>query len=257
MQDYLDATWQTALQQNGLDSFDRLWECTVQWFEEPNRRRNGWSGVSRCELVWPDGEKRACFLKRQENHNTFSWLHPLRGIPTFVREFRHIRHYRDCGVPTLHPVYFATRNLDGHARAILITEELTGFVALDAWLAGTHRPLAQRRACLRSVADLSRGMHRHGIQHNCFFPKHVFVHASGKDSIESRVIDLEKSRWRPWWVTCALRDLDSLNRHSAGWSRTDRLRFLLFYLRRERLDGFGRWLWRRLAARWVKKAVRM
>lgn len=256
MHDYLDTTWQAALQRNGLDGFDKIWECEAQWFEEPNRRRNGWSGVSRCELAWSDGEKHACFLKRQENHNTFSWRHPLRGVPTFAREFRHIRRYRACGVPTLQPVYFATRSLEGNSRAILITEELTGFVALDAWLASAHPSIRQRRACIRSVADLLRAMHRHGIQHNSFFPKHVFVRASGEDNIESRVIDLEKSRWRPWWVTCALRDLDTLNRHSAGWSRTDRLRFLMSYLRMERLNRFGKWLWRHLAARQAKKAKR-
>jgi hypothetical protein len=254
MQDYLDATWQTALQRNGLDSFDKLWACDAQWFEEPNRRRNGWSGVARCELTWPDGEKRAYFLKRQENHNTFSWLHPLRGIPTFVREFRHIRRYRACEVPTLQPVYFATRNQEGNARAILITAELTGYVALDAWLASALPPLALRRACIRSVADLLHGMHRHGIQHNCFFPKHVFVRATGDNRIEARVIDLEKSRWRPLAITCALRDIDTLNRHSQEWSRTDRLRFLMAYLGIEHTNAFAKWLWQRLVARQKRKS---
>jgi hypothetical protein len=253
MQDYIDPTWQAILTHNRLADFDTLWKLEAGWFEEPNQRRNGWSGVSRIELALPDGGTAAIFLKRQENHNTFSWRHPLRGVPTFLREFRRIMHYRACGIATLDPVYFAARVCAGKSRAILATRELTGFVPLDGWLAAAPRSRPLRRACLSAVARLLRDMHRHGIQHNCFFPKHVFVRAAADGSVAAHVIDLEKSRWRPLSLLCALRDMDTLNRYTTGWSRTDRLRFLLAYLGSPRMTARAKWLWRRLAARQDKK----
>jgi len=253
MQDYLDAGWAPVLAANKLGDFAALWALDAPWFETPNRRRNGWSGVSQLELAAPDGTSRTVFLKRQEDHNTFSWRHPLRGEPTFARELRHIRHYRRCGIPTLTPIYFAARQIEGHARAILATEALTGFAALDAWLAATPRSRPARLACIDPIARLLHTMHRHGIQHNCFLPKHVFVRVDDQGSVEARVIDLEKSRWRPLALFCALRDLDTFNRYCHGWRRTERLRFLLAYLGAAQLTPYAKWLWRRLAARSAKK----
>lgn len=254
MQDYLDEAWRATLARHGLADFEGLWHLEAPWFEEPNRRRNGWSGVARLDFGQPGAAAVVVFLKRQENHNTFSWRHPLRGIPTLLREFRHIMHYRACQVPTLEPVFFAARTVAGKSRAILVTQGLTGFLPLDHWLAeDAPRPLGQRRTCLVAVARLLSSMHRHGIQHNCFFPKHVFVRAAANNTMEARVIDLEKSRWRPLALPCALRDLDTLNRHSPGWSRTDRMRFLLTYLGSKRMTPYGKWLWRRLVARAARK----
>ena len=106
---------------------------------------------------------------------------------------------------------------------------------------------------LEAVATLLRDMHAHGIQHNCFFPKHVFVRVDADGSVEARVIDLEKSRWRPSKVVCAIRDLYTLNYHSQMWSRSDRLWFFKSYLQIERLTPFAKWLWRTVAARSDRK----
>ena len=112
MKDFINERWRPILAHNGLTSFDALWKLKADWFEEPNQRRGGWSGVSRCELALPGGGMRAVFLKRQENHKARLWTHPLRGAPTFLREFRHIQHYRACGIPTLEPVYFAMHKVE-------------------------------------------------------------------------------------------------------------------------------------------------
>ena len=71
--------------------------------------------------------------------------------------------------------------------------------------------------------------------------------------VEARVIDLEKSRWRPSKVVCAIRDLYTLNYHSQMWSRSDRLWFFRSYLQLERLTPFAKWLWRTIAARSGRK----
>lgn len=256
-QDYINGSWRSILAYNNLSDFDSLWKLEAAWFEEPNHRRGGWSGVSRCELAIPGGGSRAIFLKRQENHGTPSLRHPIRGVPTFSREFKRIMEYRSKGVPTLEPVYFAMRNVGKDQRAILITEELTGFVSLEDrvqdWLKVGAPPRPLRQRILKAVAALLQGMHAHGIRHSCFFPKHVFVRLNDDDSVEARVIDLEKSRWRPFKTLCAMRDLYSLSRFSSFWSRTDRMLFFKEYLNIPHLTPYAKWLWRNVEARSVKK----
>ena len=48
MKDYVDERWRPIMTYNGLPDFDALWRLDAQWFEEPNRRRGGWSGTARC-----------------------------------------------------------------------------------------------------------------------------------------------------------------------------------------------------------------
>jgi hypothetical protein len=257
MDDFVAGHWRSILAHNGLLDFDALWQLEAAWFEEPNRRRGGWSGVARCELDLPGGGKRAVFLKRQQNHGTFSWRHPVHGVPTFQREFRKIMHYQACGIPTLDPVYFAVRRIGKDQRAILVTEELSGFVSMEDrvrdWLKNGAPTRPVRLRFLRAVADLLRQMHARGIQHNCFFPKHVFTRMNPDSSVEARVIDLEKSRWRPSSTVCARRDLYSLTGQSLNWSRTDRLWFFKTYLGIARLTPYAKWLWRHVEARSLKK----
>jgi hypothetical protein len=257
MTDFVNERWRPILAHNGLSDFDALWKLETEWFEAPNQRRGGWSGVARCELALPEGGKRAIFLKRQQNHGTFSWKHPISGMPTFLREFRRIMHYRACGIPTLEPVYFAMRRVGKDQRAILATEELAGFVSMEdrvqRWLkeGAPARPI--RRRYLKAVAALLRDMHEHGIQHNCFFPKHVFSRMNPDGSVDVRIIDLEKSRWRPSKTVCAKRDLYSLARPSLCWSRSDRLWFFMSYLQIDRLTPYAKWLWRHIESRSIRK----
>jgi hypothetical protein len=257
MKDFLRREWSEILSLNGLNDFDTLWNLDAPWFEPPNQRRGGWSGVSRCEVAAPSGEKLGLFLKRQENHKTFSWRHPIKGIPTFLREFQRITQYQACEIPALEPVYFAMRTTGNGHRAILMTEELSGFSSLEnhvqGWLKSGAPPSKLRRNIVAAIARSTRRIHECRIQHNCYYPKHIFVRVNPDASADVRVIDLEKSRWRPFSLFCTLRDLDTLNRHSPNWSRGDRLRFFKIYLRTERLTPYARWLWRRLAVRSISK----
>jgi hypothetical protein len=258
MQDYINERWQPILAYNGLSDFESLWKLEAPWFEEPNHRRGGWSGVSRYELKLPEGGCGAVFLKRQENHGTPSLMHPVRGIPTFFREFKRIMNYRSKGIPTLEPVYFASRMAGKDQRAILITEELTGFISLEdrvqSWLKEGAPNRQIRRSILKSIAVLLQDMHAHGIRHSCFFPKHVFIRLNADGTVDARVIDLEKSRWRPSKTQCAMRDLYSLSRFSSCWSGSDRLWFFKQYLGIERLTPYAKWLWRNIEKRSVKKS---
>jgi hypothetical protein len=255
--DFINENWRAVLEHHGLADFDALWDYQVEWFEEPNRRRGGWSGVARCEFEDPAGGMRSVFLKRQENHNCKSFLRPGRGIPTFHREFNNINHYRKNGVPTLEPVFFAYRIEPGKQRCILVTEELTGFTPLDKlveqWQQQEPPTREIRLAVLDAVIDLTRRMHDRHIQHNCFCPKHLFIRPLSPDKAEARVIDLEKSKWSPFRTWCASRDLYMLNYQSQWWSNRDRLRFFIKCQHLSRLTPAAKKMWRKIALRTYSK----
>ncbi|MGB5717250.1 MAG: lipopolysaccharide kinase InaA family protein, partial [Gammaproteobacteria bacterium] len=135
MQDYSANDWPAMAAANGLDSFESIWALDIGWFEEPNQRRGGWSGVSRMEVEYPDGHREGIFIKRQQNHNTFSWWSPFKGISTFRREFQNLMMLHDVGVPTLEVLYFAERGVADDRRAILVSRELTGYASLEDCMA--------------------------------------------------------------------------------------------------------------------------
>lgn len=251
MKDYFPDKWRQILRHNHLDTFESLWELEAGWFEPPNKRRGGWSGVSRCELELPGGGKTAVFLKRQENHITRTLQHPF-GMPTFLREMANILLFKQAGVPALEPVFFAVRKVDGDLRAILCTEALDNYEPLEKlvsrWSEQGWPERAERRRLMQAVAQVMRQMHARKIQHNCFYPKHIFVRFDGAQ-INVRIIDLEKAKVRIVRRFAAFRDLYTLNRHSQSWPRTERLMFFLMYLGLQRLNQDAKKLWRSIARR--------
>ncbi len=255
LKEYSPDKWREILRHNNLDSFDHLWSLDADWFEPPNERRGGWSGVSRCELEAPEGGKVGVFLKRQENHITRTISHPF-GMPTFAREMQNILIFKEASVPALEPVYFAVRKPGGDLRAILCTEALDGYEPLEnmveRWSTDGWPSKEKRLRLMEAVANVMSRMHEHKIQHNCFYPKHIFVRIDEND-IRVRIIDLEKAKVRILSRFATFRDLYTLNRHSQSWSRTDRVRFFLLYLNRQRLDQDAKALWRRIAKRMKAK----
>lgn len=241
MQAFIAKKWKKFLRKQHLDNFDAWWKFKADWFEEPNERRGGWSGVSRIELHKADGKPVAFFLKRQQEHTTRTWRHPIKGILTFEREAENILACKEAGVPALELVLFEQKVIDGKRCAVLET------VALDDYSELTYiKDKQQRRAIIRACADTVRRLHKAKLQHNCLYPKHIFVRLAG-DKAEARLIDLEKTKRVRNRRKAMLRDLDSLNRHAEDWSRTDKLRFLLDYIGNDKVNDNVRALWHTLA----------
>lgn len=215
---------------------DALWRWPGDPVEPPNTGRGGRSEVLRIAL--PGG---AAYLKRQSGHTARSWRAPLRGEATLAREARMLRRAARAGVGTPPVLYFHAAHDAGHA-AVLLTVALDGFAPPDP-----HTPRAQRHAQLRAAGRALARLHRAWLQHGALYPKHLLMAPAGA-GFDVRLLDFEKARRRPP-VLAARRDLDSLNRHAPGWSRTDRLRFLLAWCGHARLNRRGRRLWRQLARR--------
>lgn len=239
VREYLDKNWRAILEGNRAGNFEQLWQLDLDnWFEPPNQRRGGWSGVTRTELTLPDGGKVGVFIKRQENHGYRSWQNLFRLSATFEREFLNLRQFGAQGISTLEPIYFGQRKIDGKLRAILITKELAGYQPFDA--AGyqpiTNIDLPRRKRIFASVGAALRHLHANHIQHNCLYLKHIFVRENPDGSVDTRLIDMEKAKLRPLQHFIAIRDLYSMHRRAEGWSHTDRLRLFLAYRQEARLS---------------------
>ena len=253
---YMAIDWREILAFNQLDSFESLWQLDADWFEEPNQRRGGWSGVSRVVLALPEGGEVAVFLKRQENHLRKTRAHPFRGIPTFRAEIENILRLRELHIPTMEPVYYAERNADKGWQCILVTNELTGYQPLDKaiehWYAqGWDKYSAERKSILVTAASACARLHKYRLVHMALHAKHLFVN---RETTTVCFIDLEKMRSSWTSKRAMLRDLDSLNRHAYRLSRTDRLRFLLTYFDVPEVNAEIRGAWHALASRQRRKA---
>ncbi|MDD2934711.1 MAG: lipopolysaccharide kinase InaA family protein [Methylotenera sp.] len=249
---YIAPQYQKTLALNQLNDFDAIWNVKVNWFEEPNQRRGGWSGVGRIELKQADGSMMGAFLKKQDNHQHKSWLHPIRGIPTFEREFIMMRYLEQCGVNAPEVMLFG-RNPNGDLKTTLLTKELAGFVPLEdltsQLFAKKRSALSEQNTILQAVAGYARQLHAAKVQHRSFYPKHLFVNMINANVPQVAAIDLEKSRINLFSVLRSLMDLSALNRHAEHWSKSRRMYFYLHYLGIKHLTPYAKWLCRRIVKR--------
>lgn len=250
MKHYIADKWRDILVFNNLDTHEKIWALEADWFEEPNYCRGGWSGVSRIEVKLPLGGKVGVFLKRQEDHVTRTMFHPMKGLPTFVREFDVIQTFEALGVPSLNLIYFEQWKCEGHQRACIMTEELGGYISLssDEYKMGAKflSSPKQKNTLFEKLAALMQAMHKNNFQHGCFYPKHVFVKQELNGGIDLRVIDLEKVTKLVTRKRAIFRDLDTLIRHSNGWSDDDKLEFFKVYQGESELSASSKKLWSEL-----------
>jgi hypothetical protein len=236
-----------AINLNRAQTFTTLWQLDTPWFEPPNTARGGWSGVVKTELDVED-QTTSVFIKRQENHLTRTWQHWLSGIPTFQKEHTNILLLQALAIPTLEPVYFSRQG----KKAILVTKALDDYISLDK-LCRNDLSIQQRRSLLETAARVISTLHLHRLQHNCLYPKHIFVSPSST-GWDIRLIDLEKLRRCLQRKTAQVRDLSSLSRHAdKAWSLSDYMRFFKAYVNEQQLSPTSKALWKQVAKKSGKK----
>ncbi len=230
--------YQQLFAQHQLDGFEPLWHKQIAWFEEPNHRRGGWSGVG--QLVLPsDNDELNVFVKKQQNHGRRTLLHPIKGEPTFRREFERLMFLESQQIKAPKVVFYAEQTIDNQTCAILATETLLGFEPLDAvtqrLFSNEQKTLQQKRNLIKTVAAAVRGFHEAGLVHRALYPKHLFV-KNAETQPEIAFIDLEKARFSYLFLYRAYFDLAALNRHAEYWTASDRLYFFLQYFQAPTLN---------------------
>lgn len=201
-------------------TFERWWQIRGEWVEEANQRRGGESGVQRIA-----GKSGPLYCKRQSGHLHRSLCHPL-GRPTVLREAESIRALRALGLGVPELVYYGARKQGDVWQAMLVTQELPGFVSLDRWYATQASAVSQatRMQVLDRLGQALALMHSAGWQHGCLYAKHIFVRieeGTPGPVIELALIDLEKCRRRWLRHFAARHDMAQLARHRGNMSPAD------------------------------------
>ena len=252
------------LRANNLETFTKLWQAELDWFEPPNYRRSGWSGAARYELRQENGETIGVFIKRQENHLRRTLKYP-KGCPTFRIEWQNLKKLIKYQIQVPRPLYYGERYQDGKPQAILITYELKGFLALDEWLRGDQSQGGNQRLridVLPAIADVIRRFHDHRFRHNSLYPKHIMLKVRQDGNLTATdisLIDLEKSRRVFSPMGARIRDLDTLLRRSPEWSAHEKDLFFNHYLKAglEHLPPpqLAVELWKVPLVKWVKRRI--
>lgn len=238
--------------QFNLGDFDHIWNHHIDWFEEPNHRRGGWSGVGKLDLTAAKDDFLSVFVKKQKNHGRRTLRHPFSGEPTFRREFARLTYLERCNIRAPKVVFYDEKTVGSAACAILITETLLDYEPLDLltedWFKQKHVTRKQKRGLLSQVAKSLRSFHQSGLVHRALYPKHIFVkNADTKPKVA--LIDLEKARFRKVFWYCAYYDLSTLLRHAEHWSSSDKMYFYLEYFETKRLTKPMRQLCNRILKR--------
>lgn len=247
---YCNPDWQPILESQQFATFEQIWNAPVEWIDEPNRNRGGWSGVGRAQFE-KDGKSITVYIKKQQNHVSRSLRYPVSGEPTFAKEFRYMRYLAQRGTQIPEVIFFAQRKNAAGQQAILITENLEGFCALDQ-LDAHALTIKQQRTLIASVAKAVRQMHEAGVQHRALYTKHIFVKRQAQDYALA-LIDFEKSRKMLLPSLQAISDLITLNYRTLGWNRSQRLYFFKKYYALQRLSYFYKMLARWIACKSKKK----
>jgi serine/threonine protein kinase len=253
---FISAKHAQVLEQYQLHTFEKLWEHQIEWFEAPNERRGGWSGVGRLQLEVSGAKPLCLFVKKQQNHGRLSLLHPIKGEPTFRREYKRLQYLQRQGVAAPQVVFYDEQVVEKKSCAILVTEELTGYQPLDSltenWFAKGSLAREQKRQLLKVIATSLRHFHQLGLVHRALYPKHIFVKCMD-EQVQVALIDLEKARFSPFFWYRAYFDLSALSRHAEHWSRSDRLYFFIQYCQLQYLGKISKWFCRQLIKRSQRK----
>lgn len=239
--EYLAQNVQDLLQAHQLASFQQLWDYQGEWFETPNEKRGGWSGVNYIVLRDEVGQTHGFYLKRQENYTRKTWRQPFKGEPTYVREYEMMQFLASTEVSIPKLVYFA----QNENRSILMTAALAGYQSADHWMSeNSHLPIKQKKMAIVAMASTVRAMHKVGLQHRSLYLKHLFIkNSNDKGSpYEVAVIDFEKSRVTRWIWFYRFMDLMKLWQRSHVLTRKFKLHFFKSYLNIKRLTFFDKTL---------------
>jgi hypothetical protein len=233
---YFSSESRTLMESNQLSDFTSLWSLDEGWFEPPNTRGNGFSGVIVRELKGKDGPPRRVFIKKQEDHNTRTISRPVKGIPTFAREYANIVRLSALGVPTIELVYFGAATHQGKQRAILVSYALDEYTPVDMWFQHTRPQVSDvaAQAVIRAVVAAIKPIHQAGYRHGCLYGKHIFIRSSqpwdSEGQIDVRMLDFEKAHRSIFPRRAALKDLSQFVRHCHDLTEADLEYFLDQYL---------------------------
>jgi hypothetical protein len=230
--------WEQSLATAGLLDIEALTLREFDWFESPNKRLGGWSGVTRLCLnpTAVKEEQDWVFLKIQQNHCYRTLGTGFKKRLTFEREMDGFEALKGLNLlPDL--LLFAKWHIGKNVGSLLVTHELPDFLSFEDWIQSTlatnPEPEAAIRKALCAVADGTRAMHQAGLAHFACKPKHVYLSIESEPTHQIRLIDLERSRRPLTKKTFVTEDLSRFLRHSLYLTLEQKIQFLKDYFETE------------------------
>ena len=211
----LNPAWQKVFNIQYLSTFKQIWAIDSEPFEPINERRGGTSGVYRIPFINEQQQNIHVFLKKQENHYTKSWRHPIKGVPTFYREFLMLQELSAKDIPVVQWLAFGWQD----KRAFLITNELADYQSFEDFKFKDLNEADQKKL-LTSMAQTLAKLHQHSIRHGSCYPKHLFIKHQDNAFI-CKFIDLEKAHRVLSQQKAIVLDLAQLIKHDTQLNQAD------------------------------------
>jgi heptose I phosphotransferase len=171
-------------------------------------------------------------------HSGIGWGEILKELaslrtPTVsaLAEKRAIEAVTRLGIPTMALAGYGERGRNpARLQSFIVTEEIANAVTLEELCADwPRRPpgFAQKQKLLRTVADIARRLHEHGINHRDFYLNHFRLQGERLFLMDLHRAQLRPSIPRRWRV----KDIGALYFSAAdiGLTRRDLLRFVRLY----------------------------
>lgn len=234
-QQWVAPKWKNALEKTGLLNIEAVAKREFEWFEAPNRRRGGWSGVTRMVLnpnAVPE-QRQVLFLKIQQNHFYRAASTCFRKRLTFQREFEALQALTPAVKCLPNLVLYSQWEHNGTQGAIIVTEALEGLQPFDKWLRHARPRETQSTKsilkALQSIATAAREIHLAGWAHFGFYPKHAFIAENANEDYIVRLIDWEKARQPSSSAECSIEDVSRFLRHSTELNNDEKVAYLRYY----------------------------
>ncbi|HAV14407.1 MAG TPA: hypothetical protein DCX06_13090 [Opitutae bacterium] len=239
--------WADLLKNAGLLEIESLGDRKFDWFEEPNRRRGGWSGVSRLSLN-PDAseaEQQIVFLKIQQNHYYVSWRNLFLKKLSYKREFYAIRELSPITESLPKVVLFTEWKQNGEDYCLIITEALDGWQSLEDFLLEEPGHMEIQKVLIQ-IANSIRTINQARWAHFGLFQKHILIRPKEVNSYEIKLIDFEKARKTLTRNQSIIEDVSRFLRHSKNLSEEFKIYFLKQYFQTEQFTSAQKQLIRKM-----------
>ena len=228
--------WENALKDADLLDIEAVSKREFDWFETPNRRRGGWSGVTRIVLnpAAATQDQHAVFLKIQQNHFYRAPATCFLKRLSFAREFDALQALTPVVSCMPNLLLFAQWKHDGNQGSLIITQALAGFEPFDHWLKKQKASADADQSdsilkALQSIADATRELHHAGWAHFGLYPKHAFIRKDENGNYTTRLIDLEKARRPLLSSQSTIEDVSRFLRHSKQLNDPEKVDYLRAY----------------------------
>jgi tRNA A-37 threonylcarbamoyl transferase component Bud32 len=228
---FVNPKYERVFGAQGWSSFSRVFEHFL-----PNYSRRKKVTVEGVSI--PDGQGHIDAFFKLYHLRASKWSFWLRATKARC-EFENYATFERLGVPAADRIAWGEeRNLLGcPERAFIITRAVPDACELDGFFRD-GRPHGERLQVLRELAEIVRRLHEAHFYHYDLVWRNILVSRNSRDGPRLFLIDCPRGGFAQFGrARKRLRDLASLDKSAAQFcSRAERLRFLLLYAGKRRVD---------------------